>query len=52
MKSLSVLLLDSFQIRKIISHYKLMSNIFLKLFWSTPHRITTVSKNFGGGGGI
>ena len=32
MKKLSVWLFDSFQIRKIISHYKLMSNFFNNFF--------------------
>ena len=38
MKKLSVLLLDSFQIGEIISHYKLMSNFFIIIFlqYGTP----------------
>ncbi len=47
MKKLSVLLLDSFQIREIISHYKLMSSFFCDFFYnfySTVYRAITVIK--------
>ena len=37
MKKLSVWLLDSFQIREIISHYKLMSNFFYNNFFTVRH---------------
>ena len=52
MKKLSVLLLDSFQIRKIISHYKLMSNFFIIIFLQYGTRAATMIVKFGGGGGI